>query len=313
MKCQSLLLTAPRHLSWKVTDLPELQGHEVLIQTQVGAISIGSEVPQYTGEARGATPLTYPKMTGYESLGTILRCGAEVTHLHPGDRVVAFYGHRTHWVTGASRVIAVPPGVSDTQALLAILTCDMAKGIRKLSPTPEQPVVITGAGAIGLLTLAMLRAYGVQTIDMVEPLAQRREFALRLGASHAWSPDAFKEIARQYAIGFECSSRDAAFGLLQEHMDHNGHICILADGNVEPLHVTPFFHQRELHIVGSSDGWDYQAHAAWYFTWIQQTNAPIASLFEEHIPADALLDTFERLATQAQRPLKVLVHYSSEP
>ena len=60
MKCQSLLLTAPRHLSWNVTDLPEPQGHEVLIQTQVGAISIGSEVPQYTGVARGAIPPHLP-------------------------------------------------------------------------------------------------------------------------------------------------------------------------------------------------------------------------------------------------------------
>ena len=312
MQCQSLLLTAPRRLSWEKTDIPELRDDDVLIQTRAGAISIGSEVPNYVGTARHSRPLTFPMMTGYESLGAIVQCGAAVTHLRLGDRVVAFYGHRTHWVARATRVLAVPAAVSDVQALLLILTCDVTKGIRKLAPTPEQSVVITGAGAIGLLTLAMLRAYGVQTIDMVEPLAHRREIAQRLGAIHIWTPDEFAQTGLRYPIGLECSSNNAAFGLLQEHMDEGGRICILADGNLEPLSLTSAFHERELSIVASSDGWDYQAHAAWYFHWIQSAGLPIDDLFEETVAFEVLPEAFGRLATQSQRPLKVLVDYSSQ-
>jgi alcohol dehydrogenase len=313
MKCRSLLLTAPRRLSWEEIDVPDLQDNDVLIQTQVGAISIGSELPNYMGTARHSDPFAFPMMTGYENMGTILKCGSTVTLLHPGDRVVAFYGHRTCWVTNAERVIAVPSAVSDAQALLVILTCDVAKGIRKLAPTPEQRVVITGAGAIGLLTLAMLRAYGVQTIDMVEPVAHRREVAYQLGAAHVWTPDVFAQTENRYPIGLECSSNNAAFTLLQEHMDEGGRICILADGNLEPLSLTSAFHERELTIVASSDGWDYQAHGAWYFPWVQTTGLPIEHLFEETVSAETLPETFERLATQSPRPLKVLVDYSSQP
>lgn len=313
MKCRSLILTAPRRLSWEETDIPDLQGNDVLIQTRAGAISIGSELPNYMGTARHSRPLTFPMMTGYESLGIIAECGPAVAHLRPGDRVVAFYGHRTCWAVNAERVLAVPAAVSDAQALLAILTCDVAKGIRKLVPTPEQRVLITGAGAIGLLTLAMLRAYGVQTIDMVEPLAHRHEIAYQLGATHIWSPDEFAQTKNRYPIGFECSSQNAAFETLQEHMADGGQICILADGNLEPLSLTSAFHERELSIVASSDGWDYQAHAAWYFPWIQSDGMPIDNLFEETVAFEALPETFERLATQLQRPLKVMVKYSPLP
>lgn len=312
MKCRSLLLTAPRQLSWEETDLPEVQDNDVVIQTRAGAISIGSELPNYMGTARHSRPLTFPTMTGYESLGTIVQCGVAVTHLRPGDRVVAFYGHRTYWVTRAARVLPVPAAVSDAQALLVILTCDVAKGIRKLAPTPEQRVVITGAGAIGLLTLAMLQAYSIQRTDVIEPLAHRRELAQQLGATYVWTPDEFAQTSLHYPIGFECSSNNAAFGLLQEHMEECGRICILADGNLEPLSLTPAFHERELSVVASSDGWDYQAHAAWYFPWIQSAGLPIDDLFEETVTAEALPETFERLAAQQQRPLKVLVDYSTQ-
>src|SRR5260370_39755201 len=96
MKRDSLLLTAPRHLEWVPEELPELEPHEVLVQTRAGAISLGTELPLYCGTSRHTKSRPYPYMTGYESLGTVIICGSAVQRLHPGDRVVAFYGHRTH-------------------------------------------------------------------------------------------------------------------------------------------------------------------------------------------------------------------------
>lgn len=84
-----------------------------------------------------------------------------------GERVVASYGHRTHGVVPEEKPIPVPDGVPDDLALLAILTCDVAKGIRKLSPGPEEPVLVTGAGGIELLALYVLTAYGVGRVDVI--------------------------------------------------------------------------------------------------------------------------------------------------
>jgi alcohol dehydrogenase len=308
----SLMLTAPRRLEWVREILPEPGPEEVLIQTTSGAISIGSEIPQYLGTNRSASPPRYPRMTGYESVGRVAHRGALVQGIRIGDRVIAFYGHRTQAIVSAVSAVRVPDDMSDALALLAILTCDVAKGMRKLMPLPEQPIVISGGGTIGLLTLFMLGAAGCFQVDVIEPLPERRKLAHRLGARTVLAPDEVGERSEAYALGFECSSRDLAFGMLQRLVRPQGQICILADGNLEPLTLTPAFHHKELGIVGSSDGWDYHAHAEWYFHILRQRSSPLEALFDCQVRAVDLAATFAGLANGDQRCIKVLVQYQGD-
>ncbi len=310
MRRRSLLLTGPRRLEWVVEELPPLQPDELLLQTTAGAISIGAEVPQYRGTARSSTPARYPKMTGYESVGRVIACGASVRRFAVGDRAVAFYGHRTHGIVSEAKAIKVPEGISDALALLAILTCDVAKGVRKLAPQYEQSVLITGAGAIGLLTVFLLKSLGLQAIDVIEPRAQRRALALQLGARMALSPEEMAGGDECYHLGIECSSRQAGFALLQEKMQPGGRLCTLADGNLEPLILLPAFHEKELLVVGSSDGWDYQAHAVWYFNLVCEDAHGLEQLFACSTNANSLMETFERLATGELSSIKVLISYA---
>jgi alcohol dehydrogenase len=309
MRRQSMLLVAPRQLEWVTEELPPLRSNEVLVQTIAGAISTGSELPRYRGTARSTHPASYPQMTGYESTGAIVACGSAVQRLQAGDRVVAFYGHRTHAIVPEAKAIAVPEGISDALALLAILTCDVSKGICKVRLKPGEAVLITGAGTIGLLTIFMLKAMGLQAIDIVEPRAERRGLAVQIGARMAMSPQEMESMSNLYDTGFECSSRNAAFELMQNSMRLEGRICILADGNLEPLVLAPVFHEKELRVVGSSDGWDYQEHARWYFDVVRGHAYNLEQIFNYHTTADDLAATFELLATSAITPTKVLVRY----
>ena len=313
---RSLLLTAPRRLRWTAEELPPLWDDEVLVRTAAGAISIGSELPLYRGTARSGGPATYPRMTGYESVGRVVARGGAAGRLRVGERVVAPYGHRTHGVVPEAKAIVVPDGISDALALLAILSCDVAKGVRKLDPRPDEPILVSGAGAIGLLTVFVLHASGLRAIDVIEPRAERRDLALRLGARAALPPEEGGDDEPTYAAAFECSSSAAGFALLQGRMATGGRICVLADGNREPLALAPAFHERELLVVGSSDGWDYQAHARWYFDVLHRGDRGdhdyarnLAALFDCHTTARDLAATFERLATGAIAPVKVLVRY----
>jgi alcohol dehydrogenase len=308
---ESLLLTAQKRVEW-IREESSLPGpHEILVQTLVGAISIGSELPQYCGTARAVYHNDFPYMTGYESVGIVLACGSAVQRIQQGDRVVAFYGHRTHAIVPEEKAIVIPEDVSDTLALLMILSCDAAKGVRKIAPFPEERVLITGAGAIGLLTLFQLKAYGVTTIDVVEPCQERHELAYQLGASHAWLPQGLLATSETYSAAFECSSHNDAFKIIQNHMSHNGRICITADGNLEALVLEPTFHAKELRVLSTSDGWDYHAHANWYFRFIQQHTTYLEKLFDLHITAAALPATFEQLAEGTIRPVKILVKYTT--
>jgi alcohol dehydrogenase len=310
MHRQSLLLTAPRQLEWVIEDLPPLQSHEVLIQTTTGAISIGSELPVYYGTARRTEPIRYPCMTGYESTGVVIDCGSNAQRFQVGDRVISFYGHRTHAIIPEAKAIAVPNDMPDAVALLSILTCDVSKGIRKVTPTPNESFLVTGAGTIGLLTVFMLKALGVYTIDVVEPVKKQCAMALRLGARMAISPQEITKSSEKYNVAFECSSHNDAFELLQGKMQREGRICILSDGNIEPLTLTSAFHEKELMIIGSSDGWDYQEHAKWFFNLIREHSCNLEDLFDYQTTAPNLITTFELLATGTITPIKVLVQYT---
>jgi len=98
---------------------------------------------------------------------------------------------------------------------------------------------------------------------------------------------------------------------LQRRMQYTGRICILADGNIEPLVLAPAFHEKELSVVGSSDGWDYQEHARWYFSIMSEHAHNLEQLFDYHTTVNDLVSTFERLASGTIAPVKVLVRYDS--
>lgn len=311
MRADSLLLHAPRTLAWVRTELTPPGPGEVWLYTLAGAVSVGTEVPLYRGAARQAEPRPYPLMTGYESLARVMAVGEGVTHVSVGDRVVATYGHRTAACTRAEGLMLVPDDIPDQIALLAVLANDAGKGVGKLrlnpeDPNPEDPVLITGAGVIGLLALHRLRWLGFTNVDVVEPLDSRRALAEAFGARAVFTPETLPADLR-YAAGVECSSAQAAFAQLQHVVRPNGQLCILADGNLEPLTLTPDFHARELSVVASSDGEDYPGYARAFFDHWRETRAPLEQLFTLYVSARELPETFERLLVDP--PVKVFVSY----
>jgi len=313
LKGRSLLLTEPRTLEWTEKTLPSPGTDEVLVRTDRGAMSVGSELPAYMGNERRSSPPGHPRMTGYESVGTVVECGSSVGEgLRVGDRIVGFYGHRTHAVVSEGKVIRVPDGVTDELALLSILSCDVAKGIRKLNVKPEEPSLVVGAGAIGLLTILVMGAYGAANVDVVEPDGHRLSKATVFGARSAMKPEEATKCRKTYSVGVECSGRGAAFGILQKRMRPGGRICVLSDGDVETLSLEPDFHEKELSVVGSSDGWDYAGHARWYFDLLRRDESlrrNLESLFELRVSAKELPHVFEKTAAGDVSPIKVLVEY----
>lgn len=276
------------------------------LETLAGAVSVGTEGPLYRGSAREAEPRPYPLMTGYESLARVVRVGGGVKDVQVGARVVSTYGHRTAACVPKRGLMLVPDDIPDDIALLAILSNDSSKGVGKLNLNRDDAVLITGAGTIGLLALHRLGWLGVKNIDVLEPRLERRELALKLGARSVFSPETLPRDAR-YAAGVECSSRQAAFAALQRHLEPHGQICVLADGNLEPLTLLLEFHARELRIVGSSDGEDYPGHAAAFFSRWRETKAPLHELFTLRVTAEDLPGVFAGILEDA--PLKVLVSY----
>jgi (R,R)-butanediol dehydrogenase / meso-butanediol dehydrogenase / diacetyl reductase len=92
--------------------------------------------------------------------------------------------------------VAVPAGmlrrlpgtVSDADGALIEPLAVAIRAIRISGATPDEPVCVLGAGPIGVLTVATLRARGFSRIAVVEPIPGRRAAVQRLGVA-AVAPD----------------------------------------------------------------------------------------------------------------------------
>ncbi|MED2761196.1 zinc-binding dehydrogenase [Bacillus thuringiensis] len=307
MEQYKLVLEGAKQLKWKINEIKDIQDDEIIVKTIAGAIIIGAELPQYNGpDVTDSNPF-YPRKTGYESYGEVIQVGNKVTHVNVGDKVVSFYGHETIGIVKGYKVIRVPSSIQSKVALLSILSCDAAKGVLKLNPRQDEKVLITGMGVIGLLACYFLKYYvGVEHVDVVEPNKNRRDFAKNFGAKNIY--DSEEKIIETYNYGFECSATNSGFHTLQKALKTNGQICILSDGNIEELTLTANFYQKELQIIGSSDGYDYQKHADWFFKEIGQTPF-IEEIFQYEIHYTSLIECFDELSLGIIKPLKVYVSY----
>ncbi|MED1559896.1 alcohol dehydrogenase catalytic domain-containing protein [Bacillus paramycoides] len=307
MKQYKLVLEGPKQLKWETDEVRLLQDDEIIVKTIAGAISIGAELPQYNNSDISDSNPLYPKETGYESYGEVVQVGNKVTNLNVGDKVVSFYGHQTLGVVKSHKVIRVPNYIKPKTALLSILSCDAAKGILKLNPRKDEKVLIAGMGVMGLLTSYFLKYYaGVDHVDVIEPNSSRKQFAKKFSAKNIY--DSEEQILETYSYGFECSATNSGFRTLQKVLNNNGVICILSDGNKEELTLTADFYGKELQIIGSSDGYDYQKHADWFFNQIEYTTF-IEEIFQHEIQYARLIQCFEELSQGIISPLKVYVSY----
>ena len=110
--------------------------------------------------------LEQPLPLGYCNVGTVLAVGAGVTDLRIGDRVASNGPHAQVVCVPRNLVAPVPDGVSDDEAAFTVVGAIGLQGIRLLSPTLGETVVVIGLGLIGLLTANLLRLNGCRVIGL---------------------------------------------------------------------------------------------------------------------------------------------------
>ena len=121
----------------------------------------------------GRYPASLPYTLGQEAAGTVMSVGADVTTVKAGDRV-AWCGvtgtYAEFAVASATRLVAIPDGVSAQQAAAAILQ-GMTAHYLSHSTYPiqrgDEVLIHAGAGGTGLLLTQMAKAMGARVFTTV--------------------------------------------------------------------------------------------------------------------------------------------------
>ena len=235
-------LIAP--LTFRLTDMPLEDPGPGEVQVRIEAVGVcGSDLHSYSEGAVGGTPNVYPMLLGHEPSGTIVKTGAGVTGLAAGDRGAlepALYCYHCEFCLSGrhnvcenirflsnpnhpgffrelvnlpvSNFLPIPGTMSFGEAALAEPLAIALHSLRLASIAPGETVAVIGAGPIGLLTIAALRAANSGKVWAVEPLAHRRELARIIGAHVALEPgEALAEILRATGQrGVDCAIDCAA-------------------------------------------------------------------------------------------------------
>ena len=157
--------------------LPLAMGHEI-----VGRVAkLG---PDAAGVAVGDVRIVYP----WVGCGHCDRCRAEEDNMCAHGRSLGIYqhgGYATHVLAMAPRHL-VDPGTLDP-ALAATYACSgitVYSAIKKIMPLPpDSPVVIVGAGGLGLNAIAVLKALDHRAIIAIDISEQKRANATAAGAT----------------------------------------------------------------------------------------------------------------------------------
>ena len=242
---------------------PSIGHNDVLIKVVKSAIC-GTDIHIYNWDAWSSKTIPTPMTIGHEFVGVITEIGGEVRGLKEGDRVSAeghiTCGHCRNCRAGkrhlcrntigvgvnrpgcfaeyisvpASNVFMVPDAIDDDTAAIMDPFGNAAHTALSFDLVGED-VLITGAGPIGIMAVAIARHVGARHIVITDVNDYRLEIAGRLGATAAINvtrttiADMVKQLGMKegFDVGLEMSGNIQAFGDMLRAMNYGGKVAIL--------------------------------------------------------------------------------------
>jgi threonine 3-dehydrogenase len=261
---QALVKTGPGPgLSLETVPEPEIGINDVLIRVRKTGIC-GTDLHIESWDPWAAKTIRPPLIVGHEFVGQIVEVGANVSDFGPGN-LVSGEGHVTcgrcrHCMAGQRHLCAntVGLGVGRDGAFAEYVALPMTNiwhhwpGVDEEVAAIFDPfgnavhtalafdvhgedVLVSGAGPIGLMAIAVVRHAGARHVVVSEPNAFRRDLAERMGATVVVDPTArdLKDVQRDlgmvegFDVALEMSGNAAALRSAIANMAHGGGVAIL--------------------------------------------------------------------------------------
>jgi len=254
---------AERGIWMEQAESPEIGHNDVLIEVSRTAIC-GTDIHIYQWDDWASKTISIPMTVGHEFSGVIVETGIEVKGYEPGDRVSA-EGHVTCGVCRNCRAgrrhlcrSAIGIGVNRPGAfaeyisipafnvfkLPDVISDDIAAILDPFGNATHtalsydlvgEDVLITGAGPIGIMAVAIARFVGARHVVITDVNDYRLGLARKMGASVALNVNegsidtVMKDLGMKegFDVGMEMSGNPTALRDMLRTMHHGGKIAIL--------------------------------------------------------------------------------------
>lgn len=242
---------------------PAVGINDVLIRVlKTGICGTDLHIQQWDEWARRTIPV--PLVIGHEFVGEVAAVGANVNDFHPGE-IVSGEGHvvcgrcrnclagRRHLCAHTQGVGVNRPGAfaeyvvlpmsnvwhhsPDVDLEVASIFDPFGNAVHTALSFPVlgEDVLVTGAGPIGAMAVAVARHAGARHVVATDLNPFRRQLAVRLGATLAVDPreTSLAEVQQRlgmkegFDVGLEMSGSPAAFADMLRQMAHGGKIAML--------------------------------------------------------------------------------------
>jgi threonine 3-dehydrogenase len=262
-KMKALVKKQPGRGLWlEEVEIPVIGPTDILIKVKKSAIC-GTDLHIYKWDEWSQKTIKTPMTIGHEYMGTVAEIGSAVQGFATGQRVtgeghiacgrcrncrrgMAHVCEKTQGIgvhrdgsfaeyvsVPAANVIPLNPKISDDVASIFDPFGNAAHTALSF-PLVGEDVLITGAGLIGCMAVAICRFAGARHIVVTDFSDYRLELAQKLGRCRAVNPGREKLDAvvkeldiKGFEIGLEMSGAPQAFKDMIDHMYNGGKIALL--------------------------------------------------------------------------------------
>ena len=286
MTAMRRVVVHPDRIAVEAAEVPAPRSHETLIRTLVAGVC-GSDLHA----AHGRHPfVSLPYLPGHEVVGIIEAVGSAVEAWSPGQRVtlepdlpcwtckmctsgrenlcenLQFFGcgyrqggMADYFTIAADRLHPVPDSLDDHAAALIEPLSTPVHAVRLAGDVAGRAVAVLGAGTIGLLTLAVLRAHGAGKVVSTDPNPAKRARAEALGADaviDARSPDVAGQVRKILGgsadIVFDCVAIQSSMQQAIAIADKGGTVVVVGVPSQEVTIPLPIVQDHQIRIQGSA-------------------------------------------------------------
>ena len=238
MKTKQILFTQPCVTELVEGNISAPKADEVQVRLAISTISSGTERANLIGDPNvtaGGAAAPFPRILGYSSAGVVEAVGENVTEFNVGDRVAMSWSIHSQLVNIAKgNVYKLPDSISFNDGALMHIGIFPLAAIRKCHLEIGESAIVMGMGVLGLVAIPLLKTAGAAPIIAVDPIPEKREKALSVGADYALDPFAedfaktVKDLTKGGAkVGIEVTGVGAGLEGILDCMARFGRVALL--------------------------------------------------------------------------------------